>query len=65
VDTMEDFEFVETIYQHFKSSSASLKDIVNFCRNHSDYQNRLIKPLMSPPKIEGIDYSFIDDKQLS
>ena len=65
VDTMEDFEFVETIYQHFKSSSASLKDIVNFCRNHSDYQNRLIKPLMSTPKIEGIDYSFIDDKQLS
>jgi len=65
VDTIEDFEFVETIYQHFQSSSASLKEIVNFCRNHSDYQNRLIEPLVSPPKIEGIDYSFIDDKKLS
>jgi len=65
VDTMEDFEFVESIYEHFKSSTASLEDIVNFCRSHSNYQNRLIEPLSSLPKTEGIDYSFMDDKNLS
>lgn len=61
VDTPEDFSFIKDIYKHFNSSLMSLNEIISFCRNHPNYNNRLFDSPKSFPKISGIDYSFKDD----
>ena len=61
VDTPEDLSFIKDIYKHFNSSLMNLNEVISFCRNHPNYNNRLFDSPKSFPKISGIDYSFKDD----